>query len=404
LTEDAPKYQTGAAPVLSSLVDRLAGPRSRAWDITARGDQLEREGHDIIHLGVGDPDFDTPSAIVDSAIESLRSGRTHYSPIPGDLDLRQTIAEVSTKKYAVGIDTSRVCIFPGAQCALFATMICITDPGDEVILLEPFYATYEGVARAGGADVVSVPLAVETGFGPDLERIEQAITSRTKVILANSPGNPTGGIFSKEAWSTLAEICRKNSIWLISDEVYSDYVFEGEHHSPISIADVADNVVVVTSISKSHAMTGWRLGWTIAPPALARELDNLAQFLLFGVSQFTQDAVRFALLECDADVKRLHEAFRSRRDLLCSELGKIDGLRVHKPAGGMFAMVDVSALGCDGEQFANGLLDQQGVVVVPGFAFGDSAHDYVRIGYLVCEPKIKKAADKIKDFVSGFVS
>jgi arginine:pyruvate transaminase len=391
-----------APPLVSHLADRLSGPRSRAWDITARGDQLERDGRDIIHLGVGDPDFDTPVAIVDSAIASLRNGRTHYSPIPGDLDLRQTIAEVSAKKYNIDIETTQVCIFPGAQCALFATMICLTDHGDEVILLEPFYATYEGVARAGGADVVCVPLSPDQGFGPDLERIERAITSKTKVILANSPGNPTGGVFSQEAWSKLAEICRMNSIWLISDEVYSDYVFEGQHHSPISIPEVADNVVVVTSVSKSHAMTGWRLGWTIAPPVLAKELDNLAQFLLFGVSQFTQDAVRFALLECDDDVARLKEAFRARRDLLCDELAKTDGLVVHKPAGGMFVMVDVSGLGCNGERFANALLDEQGVVVVPGFAFGDSAYDYVRIGYLVDELKLKKAAGKIKDFVSGF--
>ena len=144
-----------APPLISHLADRLSGPRSRAWDITARGEQLERDGRDIIHLGVGDPDFDTPVAIVDSAIASLRNGRTHYSPIPGDLDLRQTIAKVSANKYGVKISHTQVCIFPGAQCALFAVMLCLTDPGDEVILLEPFYATYEGVARAGGADVCS---------------------------------------------------------------------------------------------------------------------------------------------------------------------------------------------------------------------------------------------------------
>ncbi|MFT5500882.1 MAG: arginine:pyruvate transaminase [Woeseiaceae bacterium] len=401
MSEDAPRYLHGGPPQLPRSIQRFSGPRSRAWELTDRADQLEREGREIIHLGVGDPDFDTPTAIVDAAVDSLRRGRTHYSPIPGEVDLRTTIADITSNRYGLDIDTTQVCIFPGAQCALFAAVMCLTEPNDEVILLEPFYATYEGVARAGGAQVVSVPLSADRGFGPDLDKIEKAINSKTRVILANSPGNPTGGVFSQDAWTSLVDICRRNSVWLISDEVYSDYVYEGEHFSPISLPEGKNNVVVVNSISKSHAMTGWRLGWTIAPQPLARQLDNLAQFLLFGVSQFTQDAVNFALQECSADVTRLNNAFQNRRDVLCDELAKIDGLTCHKPAGGMFVMVDVSALGLDGEQFATALLEHSGVAVVPGFGFGDSASNYVRIGFLVDETRIKKAADKIGDFVSS---
>ncbi len=362
---------------------------------------MERDGRDIIHLGVGDPDFDTPAPVVDAAVAALRGGRTHYSPISGEVHLRTTIAAVHSNKYSVDLDATQVCIFPGAQCALFAAMMSLTGPGDQVILLEPFYSTYEGVARAGGADVVIVRLSAGRGFQPDVQRIEDAITSKTRAILANSPGNPSGGVFSKAAWSSLVELCRDNGIWLISDEVYSDYVFDGEHQSPIGIPHAGDYVVVVGSLSKSHAMTGWRLGWTIAPPVLAVQLDKLAQCLHFGVSQFTQDAANFALREGDTDVLRFKNAFRSRRDTLCDRLAGIAGLELHKPAGGMFVMVDVSALGCNGEQFANALLDHGGVAVVPGFAFGDSAADYVRIGYLVDEQQLKKAADKIEGFVSS---
>lgn len=399
MTEDSPRYLAGYPP-LASLARRLSGPRSRAWNVTDRACEMERDGAQIIHLGVGDPDFTTPVAITDAAISSLRAGRTHYSPIPGESDLRDTIARVTSAKYNADIHSSQTCIFPGAQCALFAVLLLLTDPGDEVILLEPFYATYEGVARAGGADLITVPLDAEHGFALDFARLSAAISTRTRVVLANSPGNPSGSVFSRSDWSRLIDLCVQHDIWLVSDEVYSDFVYEGQHHSPLAVSSAKQHVVVVSSISKSHAMTGWRLGWTIAPDALATELANLAQFLLFGVSQFTQDAVRYALEECAADVIRLREAFCSRRNLFCDELEQINGIVVHRPAGGMFVMVDVGGLGCDGEQFANRLLDEAGVAVVPGFAFGDSATNYLRIGFLVDEPLLRIAARKIRNFVN----
>ncbi len=367
-------------------------------------DRAKREaiaaGKDVINLGVGDPDFDTPRSIIDAAITSLRDGRTHYSPIPGDPDLRATIAAAACAQYGVAISADQVSVFPGAQCALFATMICLSGTEDEVIVLEPFYATYEGVAHAGGASVITVPLSEKNRFDLDVDSIAAAITSKTRVILANSPGNPTGAVFSQSAWTSLVALCRENDIWLISDEVYSEFVFESEHYSPISVPAAGDNVVVVNSVSKSHAMTGWRLGWAIAPDELSSHLNNLAQFLLFGVSQFTQDAATLALRESHTEVLAMKNAFRSRRDVLCDELDKIDGLVVHRPAGGMFALVDVSGLGCDGETFANALLDHGGVAVVPGFAFGNSAKNFVRIGYLVDERQLKRAVERIANFVS----
>ena len=388
-------------PPFSNLTERLSGPRSRAWDVTDRATRMETEGREIIHLGVGDPDFDTPQPIIDAAIRSMSSGRTHYSAIPGEPGLRSAIADDFAERNGTTITAEQINVFPGAQCALFATLLCLAGPGDEVILLEPFYATYEGVARAGGADVVTVPLPAQSHFGLDTGAISNAITSRTRVILVNSPGNPTGAVFSKSSWHALLTLCVEKDIWLVSDEVYANLAFDGEHISPLSLAGAEDNVVVVSSISKSHAMTGWRLGWTISPAALSAHLDNLAQCLLFGVSQFTQDAAAYALRNGQPDVAAMKKTMCERRDALCDALESIDGLVVHRPAGGMFAMVDVAALRCDGESFANGLLDHGGVAVVPGFAFGDSASNYVRIGYLSDVAVIKKAADKIRDFVSS---
>ena len=362
---------------------------------------MERDGRDIIHLGVGDPDFDTPAGIVSAAVTALENGRTHYSPIPGEVGLRAAIAEQSAQQTGAPVGEGQVTIFPGAQCALFATLQCLAGPDDEVILLEPFYATYEGVARSGGAQLVTVPLPADKHFDLDIERIGNAITGKTRVILTNSPGNPSGAVFSKDSWESLLSLCIEKDIWLVSDEVYSDLVYDCVNISPLGLPGAQNNVVVVSSVSKSHAMTGWRLGWCVAPESVSAHLANLAQCLLFGVTQFVQDAAEFALRESQADVAAIKEASQRRRDVLCDRLGAIDGLTVHKPGGGMFAMVDVSGLGIDGEEFASGLLDHSGVAVVPGFAFGDSAKDYVRIGFLITEAELHKATDRIEEFVSS---
>ncbi|MGI9203735.1 MAG: pyridoxal phosphate-dependent aminotransferase [Woeseiaceae bacterium] len=369
--------------------------------MTDRAVDMERAGRDIIHLGVGDPDFDTPQSIIDTAAEGMRKQRTHYAPVPGETDLRQEIAKLYSRRTGHDFDFGQVVIFPGAQAALFATMLCLSGPGDEVLLLEPFYATYEGVACGGGAEFITVPLSADSGYDLDIDRIARAVSDRTRVILANSPGNPTGTVFSRDGWVELADLCRNKNIWLISDEVYSDLTFEGEHFSPLGIAEARQNVVVVSSVSKSHAMTGWRLGWAIGPRALARHLDTLSQSMVFGVSQFTQDAITHALREPPSELEKIKATTRARRDALCEALEQVDGLVVHKPAGGMFVMVDVSALGCDGDEFANRLLDHSGVAVVPGSAFGDSAKNLVRIGYLTDISALNKAADKIKDFVGS---
>jgi len=392
------------SPPFSRLTKGYSGPRSSAWDVTDRATHMDRDGADIIHLGVGDPDFDTPAGIIDSAITSLRNGRTHYSPIPGESELRKAIAESCENQCETNIEAAQVCIFPGAQCALFATMLCLAGPGDEVILLEPFYATYEGVAQAGGASVVTVPLSPDDDFSLDIDRIADAITNRTRVILVNSPGNPSGAVFDKESIVALAQLCLQKNIWLVSDEVYSELVFDTEHHSPLSIPEAQNNIVVISSVSKTYAMTGWRLGWTIAPPDLVAHLTNLSQCLLFGVSQFTQDAVAYALRNERQQVTTFRESFKHRRDIFCDALGKIEGLTVHRPGGGMFTMVDVSALGYNGEQFANKLLDESSVAVVPGFAFGDSVKNCVRIGYLCDDIRLMDAANRIENFVASRIA
>ncbi len=362
---------------------------------------MESDGRDIIHLGVGDPDLDTPPSIVAAAVRELQRGRTHYSPIPGEATLREAVAQNYAATMNTNVNPGQVTIFPGAQAALFASLLCLAGPGDEVVLLEPFYATYEGVAQAGGASVVSVALSAANGFQLDADQIIAAITPKTRVILANSPSNPSGAVFNESSWRSLLKICFENDIWLISDEVYANLVFDGSHTSPLNSTSSNQNVVVISSLSKSHAMTGWRIGWSVSPLALSTHLANLSQCLLFGVNQFTQDAATFALRSAQSDAANIREIFHSRRNRFCSLLENIDGLTVHRPAGGMFAMVDVSALNIDGEEFANQLLDKYGVAVVPGFAFGESTRNYVRVGYLQSNEKLSEAAKRISSCLSN---
>ncbi len=392
---------TETTPPFSSATEQFSGPRSRAWDITDRAYQMERDGQDVIHLGVGDPDLDTPPRIVAAAVKGLKNGRTHYSPIPGEPMLREAVAETYAIDLDVSVDAAQVTIFPGAQAALFAAVFCLAGHGDEVILLEPFYATYEGVAQAGGATVVAVPMSAENNFELDVERIAAAITPKTRIIIANSPGNPSGAVFSESSWQSLLDVCVEHGIWLISDEVYGSLVFDGTHSSPLAIPGVNQNVVVISSLSKSHAMTGWRIGWSVAPLALCNHLANLSQCLLFAVNQFTQDAATFALRNARDEAAEIRDTFRDRRDSFCGMLEQINGLRIHRPAGGMFTMIDVSKFGMDGETFANRLLDDSGVAVVPGFAFGESTRNFVRVGYLHDKEILIDAAGRISRFVSS---
>lgn len=358
-------------------------------------------GEDIIHLDVGDPDFDTPEEIVNAAIKSMTSGRTHYSPIPGENALRQQISRQASELHEQNINPARIVVFPGAQCALFSTFLCLAEAGDEVILLEPAYATYDAVVQAGGADVIRVALDPDSGFALDVDQVRAAITANTKAILLNSPGNPTGTVFARAAVDDLVSLCQRNDMWLVSDEVYGSMVYDGDHYSPLAAQGSEDNVVVINSLSKSHAMTGWRVGWVIAPIALAQSLVTLSQALLFGVSQFSQDAAEFAVGNDLESVRLMVDRFRRRRDRFCTELADIEGIKVYRPDGGMFLLVGVSDLGMDGNVFANELLDETGVAVVPGFAFGDSVENFARIGFLRDEKVLSDAAQRIRRFVES---
>jgi arginine:pyruvate transaminase len=267
----------------SPMVERIAGAGSRAWRVHDRAAQLAREGRDAIMLTVGDPDFDTPGPINEACFEAIRQGRTHYVPAAGIPTLRQAVAAFESRLLGRPIAAEEIVITSGAQYALYSAMNCVAGPGDEVVLLDPAYATFEGVVRSTGATVTHVSLALDHDFGLEVARLEAALTPRTRAILLNFPHNPTGRMLSSEQIEALARLLRERDIWLISDEVYYSLCFDHPFVSPGSHPELASRTVVVRSLSKSHAMSGWRLGWAVAPGELAGHMDTLSNLWYHAV-------------------------------------------------------------------------------------------------------------------------
>ncbi|EKT4464724.1 pyridoxal phosphate-dependent aminotransferase [Pseudomonas putida] len=379
----------------SKLTQRIAGDGAAAWDIHYRALAMQAEGRDILLLSVGDPDFDTPAPIVEAAIDSLRNGHTHYSDVRGKLALRQAIARRHQQRSGQKVDADQVTVLAGAQCALFCVAQCVLEPGDEVIVAEPMYVTYEAVFGACGATVVPVPVKPENGFRVCPADVAARITPRTRALALNSPHNPSGASLPRATWEALAELCIAHDLWLISDEVYSELLYDGEHVSPGSLPGMAERTATLNSLSKSHAMTGWRVGWVVGSAELAGHLENLALCMLYGSPDFIQDAAVVALEQPLAELEAMRDAYRQRRDLVCERLAGCPGIKALKPDGGMFVMVDIRETGLSAQAFADRLLDQEGVSVLAGEAFGPSAAGHIRLGLVLGAEALDDACRRI---------
>ncbi|WOE77079.1 aminotransferase class I/II-fold pyridoxal phosphate-dependent enzyme [Pseudomonas protegens] len=379
----------------SALTQRIVGEGSAAWNIHYRALALREQGRDVLLLTIGDPDFDTPRPVVQAAIDSLLAGDTHYSDVRGNLALRSCIARRHHQRCGQIIDAEHVVVLPGAQCAVFSVAQCLLNPGDEVLVAEPMYVTYEGVFGACGARIVPVPVRAEQGFRVDPRDMAARITPRTRAMLLNSPNNPSGASLSLDDWQALARLCFAHDLWLISDEVYCDLLYEGQHFSPGSLPRMGERTATINSLSKSHAMSGWRVGWVIAPPTLAGHLSNLALCMLYGLPDFVQNAAVVALDSELPELAQMRDEYRRRRDLVCALLDQCPGLTPICPDGGMFVMVDVRRTGLDAQGFADRLLDDHGVSVLAGEAFGPSAAGHIRIGLVLDCERLAEACRRI---------
>ncbi|MHC8293921.1 pyridoxal phosphate-dependent aminotransferase [Pseudomonas sp. LB3P58] len=379
----------------SALTKRIAGDGAAAWQIHDRALELLEQGVDVLLLSIGDPDFDTPQPIVQACIDSLLAGDTHYPSVRGSRGLRDSIANRHRRRSGQAVDADHVIVLPGAQCAVYSVAQCLLDAGDEVIVAEPMYVTYEGVFGACAAKVVPVAVRPENGFRVDPADVAALITPKTRAILLNSPNNPSGASLPLMVWQELASLCVRHDLWLISDEVYSDLLYEGEHISPASLPGMAERTATINSLSKSHAMSGWRVGWVIGPKPLAEHLVHLSLCMLFGIPDFIQNAAQLALDEDLPEVALMREEYRQRRDLVCASLSDCPGIRPIRPDGGMFVMIDVRQTGLCAQSFAERLLEGYGVSVLAGEAFGPSAAGHIRLGLVVDQLKLADACRRI---------
>jgi arginine:pyruvate transaminase len=363
--------------------------------------RLRDQGDDVIFLTVGDPDQAPPASVIDATIDALRRHRTGYSSIIGYPKVREAIAARVRRRTGRPCSVDNVVVTPGAQGGVYCALQCLAGPGDEVIVPEPIYNTYGPVIGASGARLVTVPLRAEQGFHPDLAALADAVTPRTRVVWINSPHNPTGVVFTAEEVAGIADLCRRHDLWLLSDEVYEDLAFTRPHVSSWSLPDMADRTVVVSSLSKSHAMPGFRFGWVIGPATLLPHLFNLLVAMIYGSPGFVQDGVMPALENDLPEVASLREAYRNRAGLLSRILAEAPDCRVMPPEGGMFVLLDIRGTGLSADTFARALLEREKVAVLPCDGFGPSAVGHLRISLTAAEPRLEAAGRRIVRFASA---
>ncbi len=385
----------------SQLTDRVAGEGAAAWDLHVEALTQKRAGKDVIILSIGDPDLDTPKAITEEAVRLLRNGDTHYADILGLPRAREAVAKHHARTTGQAVTSDNVAIMSGCQSGLFAVAMTILDPGDEAIVLEPMYVTYEATIQASGAKLVRVPLKAANNFHLDISDLAKAITPKTKAIFFATPSNPTGVVLSREELQGIADLARQHDLWVVSDEVYSTLVFEGEHVSICGLAGMAERTATVSSLSKSHAMTGWRFGWVAGPGELIQHVGNLGLANLYGLPPFVQNASAMALEMNIPEVAEMREIYRHRRDLAVKALGQLPGLVCRSPAAGMFMLADVRGTGMTGQEFSWALFKATGVATLDATAFGPSAEGHVRISFAIDELSLAEACRRIAEFTRG---
>ncbi|WP_069300589.1 pyridoxal phosphate-dependent aminotransferase [Neptunicoccus sediminis] len=381
---------------LAAITDRLAGLGGAKWEIHALARRLSAQGRDIIELTIGEPDVPTPDVLVSAAIDALGQHRTGYSSGEGEPGLRAALADRYSMRNGREITADQIMCFPGTQTSLYAIFTGIGESGDEVLVGDPMYATYEGVIRASGATMVPVPLRPENGFRMQAADIESRITPNTRAIFLNTPHNPTGSILTAEDITAIGALAKKHDLWIISDEVYEDLIFDGsDFTSPLSFPDLADRVIVASSISKSHAAPGFRSGWLVGPEAFTAALLPLAETMLFGNQPFIADMTEKAVRDGSTVAKGMCERFSKRAALLERRLSAESDLLVHRPDAGMFALINVASTGMSGLDYAKHLLEHGNVAVMPGSSFGDSLKDWVRVALTVDDTAFDTACDRI---------
>lgn len=379
---------------------RLAERTSRlgtetAFEVLDRARALERQGRDIIHLEIGEPDFNTPANIVDAGVEALHKGWTHYGPSAGFPDLRQTIADEVSRSRGVKVGSDEVVVVPGGKPIIFFALLALAEAGDEVIYPNPGFPIYESMIRYVGANAIPVRLREEKDFGLDVDELASLVNDKTKLIILNSPQNPTGGVLSKGDIHDISKIIGERNILVLSDEIYSRLVFDCDHYSIISVPGFKERTILLDGFSKTYAMTGWRMGYGVMRPDLAVHVARLMTNSNSCTASFTQMAGIEAIRGDQSSVEHMRKEFQKRRDVFVAGLNRIKGFSCRVPKGAFYVFPNITGTGWHSKKLADALLEEARVACLSGTAFGDRGEGYLRFSVANSLENLNTALERI---------
>ena len=384
------------------LAERMARLGTEtAFEVLAKAKALEAQGKEVIHLEIGEPDFDTPQNIIDAAAKAMNEGQTHYGPAAGLPVLREVLAEDMGKRRNIKIAPNQIVVTPGAKPIMFFTILALVNEGEEVMYPNPGFPIYESVIDFVGAKSVPYPLREEKEFSFDVDEFLSLITDKTKLIVLNSPQNPTGGILTEEDLEAVAKAAIEKDIYILSDEVYLNIIYEGSHHSIAAIPGMQERTIILDGFSKTYAMTGWRLGYGAMPEELAEKVTQLQINSNSCTCTFAQYGAIEAITGPQDEAKKMVTEFKKRRDVIVDGLNQIKGISCLRPHGAFYVFPNIKELGVDGKMFADYLLENYGVAVLSGTAFGKYGEGYLRFSYANSIENIEKALDRIDQAVKG---
>ena len=372
-----------------------------AFEALARAKALEAEGRSIVFLGIGEPDFDTPAHIVDAAKDALDAGYTHYTPSPGLPEVREAIAADVGRRLDWEVPASRVIVTPGGKPVMFFTILALAEAGDEVIYPDPGFPIYESMVRFAGATPVPMRLHERLGFNPDPDELRALVSPRTKLIIVNSPNNPCGSVMPEESLGLIAEMANEADAVVLSDEIYKDFHFEGPHVSITRFPGMKERTVLLDGLSKSYAMTGWRVGYGVFPEELAEPVTRLMTNSVSCTAAFAQRAAVLAIEGPQDSVHAMVAEFKQRRDVLVDGLNAIPGISCPLPPGAFYAFPNITGTGLSSQAFETGALQEAGVSLLSGTAFGSFGEGYVRISFANSQDAIREALRRIEEWLAA---
>lgn len=382
---------------IAERVERLQG--ESAFAILSKANELEAKGMNVIHLEIGQPDFKTPENIINAAKEAMSDGYTGYGPTLGYNELREAVADYVKEYKNIDATKDNVVIVPGGKPTMFFTMLTLVEPGDEVIYPNPGFPIYESCIKFARGIPVPMPLTADNDFRPDVEKLKSLITPKTKLIIINNPGNPTGGIFEKEDILAIADILKdRPDIFVLSDEIYDRLMYDGKTISIASIPEMRDRTLVLDGFSKTYAMTGWRIGYCVANVDIIKKFEMIMVNSVSCTCSFTQMAAVEALKGPQDSVVEMKNKFKERRDWLVNALNEIDGIKCCMPRGAFYAFPDISSFGLSSKKFADRLLEEEGIALAWGTSFGEYGEGHIRISYATSLENLKEAVERLKRF------